>query len=54
MRFIVDCLHALLCERTEVLNGLAALTIGLAMNHAAWAEDFAERLAVGEDFMSPG
>ena len=41
-RFIVNCLHALLGERAGVLDGLAALAVGLGFQHAAGAEFFPE------------
>ena len=37
-RFVVDGLHALLGQRAGVLDGLAALAVGLALEHAARAE----------------
>ena len=36
--FVIDGLHALLGERAGVLDGLAALAVGLALEHAARAE----------------
>src|SRR6266704_2146620 len=35
--------HALLCERAGILDGLAALAIGLALEHAARTELLSER-----------
>ena len=43
--FLIDGFHALLGERAGVLDGLAALAVGLAMEHAARAEDLLEGLA---------
>ena len=47
-RFVVDRLHPLLGQRAEVLDGLAALAVGLALQHAARAELLQEGLAVGQ------
>ena len=47
-RFLVDGLHALLGQRAGVLDGLATLAVGLAVEHAARAELLAKGLAVGE------
>jgi hypothetical protein len=46
--FLVDGLHPLLGQRAEVFDGLAALAVGLALEHAARAEGFEEGLAVGQ------
>jgi hypothetical protein len=50
--FLVDGFHALLGERAEVFDGLAALAVGLALDHAARAEGFKEGFAVGEDHVA--
>ena len=50
--FVVDGLHALLGQRPEVLDGLAALAIGLALDHAARAELLQEGLAVRQFHVS--
>ena len=36
--FIINGFHALLCERAGILDGLAALAIGLALEHTARTE----------------
>ena len=41
--FIVNRLHALLGQRAGILDGLAALAVGLALEHAARAELLPER-----------
>ena len=46
--FLINGLHALLGQRTGVLDGLAALAVGLAMEHTARTERLAKGFAVGQ------
>ena len=50
--FIVDRLHALLCQWSKIFDDLTAFAIGLGLDHATWPEDFAKCLAVGQDHVA--